>query len=162
MSNSEWSEWLSSGHVGRWPATVGELLPGELASACLLLENDPLAERPLDATGHLSLGRLDVLFEILQACRSDDWLVAYWDGWSRIETALKGAFQHSLFSFELPLRRYLAARCRSTTYLDWFTPCPNTPAQRLWPPLTDRSWRSQMSTGVRPIWGSRTTRQGIL
>lgn len=65
-------------------------MPDELASECI--DNDPSVAHPLDASGFLSLGRLDVLIEALGAVSSGDWMIAYRDGWSSIDLILREAF----------------------------------------------------------------------
>lgn len=108
MRPQPWHQWLVSSRKSAWPTRVGELLPGELASFSLAIDNDPLAEQAIDATGFLSLGHLDVLVEVLRTQNRDEWVIAYWDGWARIEETLKAAFGSRMFHLELPLRRYLA------------------------------------------------------
>ncbi|MGH7425440.1 MAG: hypothetical protein ACREJP_04675 [Candidatus Methylomirabilales bacterium] len=84
-------------------------MPREVASACLVIHNDPLAQHPLDATGFLTLDRLDVLIEALMGVSAGEWMIAYWDGWSGIGPALRGTFGDRVFSLNLPRRGYLAA-----------------------------------------------------
>ena len=106
MDPSQWQEWLLSPRRDGWPTRVNELLPAELASFCLVIENDPDARHPLDATGFLSRERFQVLLQAFSAISPGAWLVAYWDGWSGVELTLREAFPDRLFRLQLPLREY--------------------------------------------------------
>ena len=108
MDPSQWQEWLLSPRRDGWPTTVGELLPGGLAESCLVIDNDPDAQHPLDATGFLCRERFEPLSRALSGARSAEWMVGYWDGWSKIEPILREAYGDRLFRLQLPQRGYVA------------------------------------------------------
>ncbi|MFQ5523379.1 MAG: hypothetical protein ACE5F5_07355 [Acidimicrobiia bacterium] len=112
--SNPWQSWLAV-DARHFPRTINEALPKGLLPHPLVLENNPLLD-PIDATGHLSLGRLEILIEAVGS-EDDTWMVGYWDGWSQIVSDIERGFAEKPWKLHMPDRAYVCVETKLSQVL---------------------------------------------